>query len=153
MMHVRSITLRLSLLAAFAVGGLACDAEEPTTAVWIAGAASPSIDPETRLGCSIDGIVDHQGVTIRHQLPVDVETDQSLSITVTTPCDAVTMSARHDTDGRAETTVVAPAGAACMLSVTVEIANDHQVCTSGGGEKECLGLDEICASAEAQPGA
>ncbi len=153
-MRTRPRTNRLTLVALLALAP-ACDAAEtPTTAIWVAGASPPAINPETQLGCAIDEIEDHQGVTIRHQLPDTVEVEVPLTITVLTPCVESTTTARHDLSGRAETTVVAPAGAACGLTVTVEIADDRQVCGHNAtNPKACMGLDEICAPVDADPDA
>lgn len=140
-------------ITALLLGASGCDNwTDPEVRVWLAGKTEPAIDDEN-LGCNLAGVADHQGVSIRHSLPEDVETDRPVEIRAETPCTAITTTMQHDVDGIAQTTLVAPAGAACSLSITVAIANDRHVCSSrdddtdlgGAADPACARLDEVCA--------
>ncbi|MEX1367870.1 MAG: hypothetical protein AB1Z98_32375 [Nannocystaceae bacterium] len=138
--------LRLALTTALAASPLACDTEEPETTVWLAGQFQPSPRDDTNLGCRIDGVVDGQGVALLHELPAEVDTDREVKIRMDTPCTSTESTMRHDAAGVAEATVVAPPGASCSLTVTVEIANDLQVCATGTPSPQvCAELDQLCA--------
>jgi hypothetical protein len=146
--HALAVTPMLLL------GPTACNEELlPETYIWLASEPRPET-VEDGLACELSGVVDGEGISIRHQLPRNVETDLPVQILVETPCTSTTSTMKHDTKtvenvmrGVAETTVVAPPGAACNVSITVEIANDRQVCSSAEAEAACQNLDEVCADA------
>ena len=153
----------LAITAMLLLGPSGCGEELlPETRMWIAGRGEPVTDPDYRLACSLNGVTDEQGVSIRHLLPENVETDVPVQILVETPCTSLTATMKHDVRwfddimrGVAQTTVVAPAGAACDLTVTVEIANDRHVCSSrdekidtdGASDPACARLADVCADA------
>lgn len=154
----RSLVITAMLL----LGPSSCGEELlPETRVWVAGRGEPVTDQDAPLACSLDGVTDGQGIAIRHLLPENVEIDAPVQILVETPCTSLTATMKHDTRwfddlmrGVAQTTVVAPAGAACDLTVTVEIANDRHVCSSrdekidtdAASDPACADLDDVCAA-------
>lgn len=113
-----------------------CRVDQPTVQVWPAAATTPS-------DCNLKEIDDHQGIRVSHQLPGDVTTELPVEITVDTPCTSATTTMRHDENGLAGTTVEAPAGSSCGITVTVRVANDVRVCrrdTAG----DCESLETVC---------
>lgn len=159
----------LSMLAMLVLGPLACGDElVPETRVWLAGRREPSTDQDEPLACKVTDVIDNQGVSIRHQLPRDVETDLPVEVLAETPCTSITATMKHTMEsfgddangdeilrGVAQTTIAAPAGAACSLTITVEISNDRHVCSSrnemtdvgNAADAACKDLDEVCTDA------
>lgn len=157
----------LAMSAMLLLGASGCGEEvRPETRIWLAGQREPDTSQDDRLACKLEGVADDQGVSIRHLLPEGVETELSVQVRLETPCTSTTATMKHDTKvlddierGVAHTTVIAPAGATCSLSVIVEIANDRQICTSrdenpdvgGAADPACKSLDEVCAAVDDDP--
>lgn len=127
-MNLRSV-LGVALLVVGSVMGAACDdsTRRPKAAVWLSGLKRPT--PANSLECALDGVQDGQGIHVWHELHAEIRTEHELEILVETPCVSEPKTIRHDSDGIARATLVAPPGASCGLTVTLRIANSVEACT------------------------
>lgn len=79
-----------------------------------------------------------------HDLPDDVEVDDQLELTLSTPC--TTITTRHDhPEQRSMITSLAPPGAECLLTVSATILNASNTLSIGpSGNAACAALDDVC---------
>ena len=73
--------------------------------------------------CQMPAIESGAGFRILHRIDSGVEIDEPVELTLTTPCGATTLRARHDENGIVDLPAQAPRGASCALEVRATIAN------------------------------
>lgn len=118
------------------------------------GGGSGGAFPKTESKCS-DGffVSDGEGFIVRHQLPDGIETEETLHITVETPCKKLELEQKYTASATnteklriARIPVVAPPGASCSLVITASIANHRAQLTSA--TQSCADIASRCEPEE-----
>ena len=75
---------------------------------------------------------------VLHELPVGARVDDSVAVTVASPCAGSSVTTKHGySDRKALFSVVAPVGSDCSLTVTVQIMNETARFTSQPTSTDC----------------